>query len=721
MNKAFRILPLLLSFLLFVVIVIFWPPLDFTLAALLGWFNTLLLFIIAVFLFQYGIRLWRQKSNQRVGSSLRAKLVMALVGMVLIPAFLLQGTASYVVNRGLDDWFDVRVEVLLDRAMKLAQGLYSRIDQELHRSLLEASSDAVMRGQLALFPLSTSELNVRMNALMDQHDWESMQIFDRNERLIASVQRQELTLLEGDAFTEQARIAMTLKKITSEILSKNGQEQDIGYAPISVHQNVVALIRVSVLMPDGLVANARALEEDNRTYHELARHRESLGHTFNYLMTAITLLILLIAGFIALHFARKLTGPIEQLAHALERVTAGDFDVSISKAPKDELGSLVSSFNIMTSQLKQNTQAVEDTQKELSKALADSQQGKHILENLLANLEVGVLLVNHNDQIHLSNQAFVNLLDIDPEVLESIAPDRTLATISMPAATARMQMIYHVLEELKASSEKTLQRQLDVHIGNKERLLLVRGVSLSIPEPSGFVGYLLVIDDLSEVAEGQRHEAWVEVAQNVAHEIKNPLTPIKLAAERLQRRIEKEQIDPVIFKKCTQTIIRQSNRLLRLTSDFSTLASLPKPRCAQVSVSIFTEELADLYIAYPRVSVVQPERVWSCVCDADQIRQVLINLMDNALAASEGKRNAVRFYVQKEGTMTAFHVEDDGMGINKENTLCVFDSYFSTKAEGSGLGLSISSRIAKEHGGQLLLLSRKQPTHFCLYIPELPS
>ncbi len=717
MNKLFRILPLLLSLVLFIAIVFFLPARELTSTALLGWINTILLFIVAVSLFFYGIRLWRQKTEQRAGSTLRAKLVMALVGMLLIPAVLLQGSASYVVNRGLNDWFDIRVEELLNRAMKLAQGLYSRIDQELHHSVLEASSDASLRALLATFPFSSSELNIHMNALIITHDWESMQIFDRNERLIASVQQQELSALKGAVLTEQAHIAMTLKKITSEIQSKDGREQDIAYAPIIIHQKVIALIRVAVWMPDGLVANARALEEDNKTYHQLARDRESLGLTFDYLMTLITLVIMFIAGFIAFRFARQLTRPIEQLAQALKRVTTGDLDVFIASSPNDELGSLVTSFNIMTSQLKRNTQAVEDSKKELSKALSDSQQDKHILENLLANLEVGVLLVHQDGHIHLSNQSFSRLLDIDPQVLARIAPDSTLATINMPAATARMQMIYHVLEELKASTEQSVQRQLDVSLGNKERLLLVRGVSLSIPEPSGFKGYLLVIDDLTELAEGQRHKAWGEVAQRVAHEIKNPLTPIKLAAERLQNRIEKKKIDLDIFYKCAKTIIQQSNRLLRLTSDFSTYTSLPKPRFSQVSVAIFTEEMADLYTAYPRVKVQQGESDWTCACDADQIRQVLLNLMDNALASTAATGASVRMYIQQEGGTTTFHVEDDGMGIREENAVSIFTPYFSTKTEGSGLGLSISMRIGKEHGGELLLLSNSTPTHFCLYIP----
>ncbi|MDQ6979020.1 MAG: HAMP domain-containing protein [Mariprofundaceae bacterium] len=721
MSTAFRLLPLLLSLLLLAAVTQLWPSKDadlMGLTGLIGWFNVILLMVLAFFLFRYGLRLLRGKTNQHGASALRAKLVIALVGMLLIPAVLLQGSASYVVNRGLDNWFDVKVENLLGRAMKLAEGLYSRIDQELQHSLLELSNDSTLRAQLAILPLSSNELNTYMNEVVDHYNWESMQLFDRNERLIASIQRGELTPLKADDFTEQARIAMTLGKVTTEVLSKGSREQMVGYAPIIIHQNAIALIRVSVLMPEGLVEHARAVEEDNRSYHELARHRESWGQLFDHLMTLITVFIVLIAGIIALIFARTLTRPVEQLARALAQVSDGDLDVSISGAPQDELGSLVSSFNIMTQKLKSNTQAVADAQRELTQALAESQQGKHILENLLANLQAGVLLLNEEGHIHLSNLAFAQLLDIEPAILEKIEPDQTLSTVAMPAATARMQLIYHVLEELKSGSESSLQQQLEVPMGHQRRILLVRGVRLSIPEPSGFKGYLLVIDDLTDLAEAQRQQAWLEVARSVAHEIKNPLTPIKLAAERLQRRVQKNRIDPHIFEQCAQTIIRQTNRLLRLTSDFSTLASLPKPRCSHVVATVFIDELIDLYAAYPRVCVQQPTTSWDCFCDEDQVRQVLINLMDNALAATQANRDAVRMYMAHDDGMTLFHIEDDGTGIHHDNATVIFDSYFSTKAEGSGLGLSISSRIAKEHDGELVLLSAQQPTHFCLRIPN---
>ncbi len=712
-------LPLALSAMLVLLVVLLWPT-GQTWGALIAlrWLNIGLLGIAALALMGYGIRNLRGKKSRRTASSLRLKLVMALVTMLLLPAILLQGTASYVVNRGLDDWFDIKVESLLNRAITLGRGFYQRIDRELRQGLLETVNDASLRDHLVLSsPFASSDLFSYATASMQHHDWDSMQIFDFNEQSLVSVARNGLTL-KADRMSDRVRLSLSLGKITIEPHTEKGREYLVGYAPVIIHQKLVAVVRATVAIPDGLMADARSVEKDYRKYSELSRHRDAMGRLFVDLMVLITLIVTVIAAWAAWIFARGLTRPVEQLASALERVSDGDLNVSLQVAGKDELGSLVHSFNIMSRKLKRNTEAVERTQSELRKALRDSQQRKEILENLLANLDSGVLLMNHQGEVELNNQAFVRLLEIPTEALQQIDVAQTLKTINIPASTARVQMVLHVIEEVRSANGAAVQRELDVSVEHGVRHLLVRGIQISGKGSSAFSGFLLVLDDLTEVAEAQRHRAWVEVARSVAHEIKNPLTPIKLAAERLQRRRQKGKLDDKVFEQCTQTIITQSNRLIRLTSDFSTLASLPRPRCTMVDARSLMDEIADLYAAYPRVQVILPATPYYCYADADQIRQVLINLMDNALSATEEGCLPVRLYVDTFEHYTSFHVEDEGEGIQLDNPQLVFDAYFSTKSEGSGLGLSISARIAREHEGELLLLSTCQPTHFCLRVPS---
>ena len=427
-------------------------------------------------------------------------------------------------------------------------------------------------------------------------------------------------------------------------------------------------------------------------------------------MLFITLLIVLAVGLVALGFSRRLTSPIGHLARALKQVTDGDLNASIPNAPNDDLGALVHSFNRMALHMKQNVEALEKAQLDLTDALTSSRQRQYVLETLLSNLQSGVLLLNADGEIRLINQSLRELLALSPM---DWAAGRHFSSLSR----GKLQLLHDFYDELNHQQAETLQRELEITIQGKKHHLLARGARLNATGLSGFSGCLMLFDDVSQLAEAQRHRAWAEVAQRLAHEIKNPLTPIKLSAERLQRRF-RPQVDNVdIFDSCTHAIIGQVERLQRLIGDFSTLARLPKPICKKTACDTFLHELRDLYSAYDRVHVEANHEQLSCFCDADQIRQILINLMDNALAATANNNAEVHFRLTQEEEMIAFHIKDFGEGVAEATQTQIFDAYYSTKSEGSGLGLSIAKRIADEHQGELSLITSHNPTHFCLRLP----
>jgi two-component system nitrogen regulation sensor histidine kinase NtrY len=710
MSRTLRWLPILLCLALWGVIYLLWPQSAGNDSNLIAWVNIALLFLLSLLLLRYGLRLLNESEERRPGSRLRAKLVMALVGMLLIPTGLVQITANQMVERGMNIWFDVRVDTLLDRALNLAQGFYARIDQDLQQGLASAMNDDLLLSRVSVMPLSYTALIGRMNEILDHEGWQSLQLYDVNERLIASVQAEGLAGLDSGSLSEQARMSMVLGRVTTELITRDGEELAVGYAPLKVHQNTVGLLKAEMRLPIGIVQNARAVETDYRTYKELERHRQSIRQAFTHVMLIVTLLIILTAGIVAIAFARRLTAPIGDLAHALQRVTEGDLNVSIPAAPDDELGSLVHFFNRMTLRLKQNMEALEKAQVDLTNALGSSRQRQYVLETLLANLQTGVLLLNADGSIRLINESLRQLLHLSGDWMVG----RNIQALT----GGRLHQVGHFFDELQHQQADHLQHELELTIEHRKLQILIRGARLSESGESGFSGYLLVLDDVSQLAEAQRHRAWAEVAQRLAHEIKNPLTPIKLAAERLQRRFRKQADDPVVFDTCTHAIIGQVERLQRLIADFSTLARMPKPKCSETRVEIFTHEIEELYNAYRRVDVQSPEDALTCFCDADQIRQILINLMDNALAATEAENRPVRLYVSNDENEVQIHVEDEGPGIPSEIRSHIFDAYYSTKEQGSGLGLSIAKRIADEHSGALELVSAAKPTHFCLRLPR---
>jgi len=714
MTGFMRMLPLLMSIMLWLVISALWPDQSSSETSFIVWINITLLVILSAALLNYGVRLLRQQKERRAGSGLRAKLVIALVSMLLIPTSILLVSANQMVEKGMDVWFDVRVDTLLDQALNLAQGFYARVDSDLKKGLITAMNDDELLSYMATLPVSYSLLNTRMANLMQHEGWQSIEIFDLNERLVAQVQSEGLSGLEPEALEEEAKSTLTLGLVSTKLITRDNEEIAVGYAPLRAHQNVIGVLRAKIVLPAGVVKNARAVEADYRSYRELERNRQSIRSTFTHAMLIATLIVILAAGIVAVGFARRLTSPIGDLARALERVTEGDLTVSIPSAPEDELGSLVDSFNRMTLRLKQNVEALEQTQKELTGALDSSRQRQYVLETLLANLQTGVLLIDASGNIRLLNQSMRELLNLSGEWV----PGRSIASLCI----GRLQLVCQFYDELCHQEDENLQRELELTVDHNSLHILARGVKLSGAGSAGFSGYLMVLDDVSSLAEAQRHRAWSEVAQRLAHEIKNPLTPIKLAAERLQRRFRKMADDTEVFDSCTHAIITQVERLQRLIVDFSDLARLPKPKPGIVHARDLITDMAELYGAYSRVHVEQFADDTLCFCDADQIRQVLINLMDNALAATEESLAPVHLSGGYDLNMVEFHIQDGGSGIPDDAAEHIFEPYFSTKESGSGLGLAIADRIADEHNGNLTLLSNANPTHFCLRLPmEEPS
>ncbi len=704
-----RLLPVLFGLFMLSLAARLWPEAMSSSGsrAVLVWVNIALILVLASVALHHGFRLIRERHERRPGSRLRSKLVIALVGMLLVPSLIIQFASSQMVDRGLDVWFDVRVDTLLDRALDLARGFYSRVETDMELSLVNYTHDPELY-QAMLEPTNYTLLSSRLNAILKLEGWSRLQLYDINRRLLAGVDRNGLSILRTKDLGQQATLAVSLGRVVTELVKKEGSERAIGYAALTGSEGVVGILRAEMLLPSAVVQSARSVEADYTTYRQLERNRQSIKSLFSDFLLLVTLLVMLVAGWVALLFARKLTSPIGDLAQALHRVTEGDLNVSVPVGTQDELGSLVKSFNRMAQRLRENYHALQEAQSKQQQALQSSQERQYILETLLANLQTGVLLLDAQGEIALYNEALKTLLAL-PSGWQAGKPVRSLCH-------GRLQLVGAFIEELNDQAQGHLQRELDLAIGKQNYHILIRGARLSSSEQKGQTGFLVVFDDVSSLAEAQKQQAWTEVARRLAHEIKNPLTPIKLATERLQRRFRGQAHPADIFDTCTMTIIGQVERLQRLINDFSTLARLPKPCLRRTPVQEILKDMEQLYDSYGGIKVIPAAGDITCLCDPDQIKQVLINLLDNAVAASTDGAS-VRLYAAGNGANIEFHVLDHGEGIAVENREHLFEPYFSTKEQGSGLGLAIARRIAEDHEGELLLLSAAKPTEFCLHLP----
>ena len=267
-----KILPFLMAVLLFGLALALWPT---THGELLAWINITLLILMALLVFRYGVRLVREREESRPGSRLRAKLVMALVGMLMVPSMILQLAASQMVERGMDVWFDVRVDTLLDRALGLAQGFYTRIDTELEHSLRNYMSDTALLS--AMDDQNFSAIASRLSDIRSKEGWQSLQLFDSNERLIAGVDAESLSTLTAAPLSDAARSAMTLGRVVTETQQADGTESIVGYAPMRTPQGLIGLLRAEVELPENVVQTSRMVEEDYKTYRELETTRQRIS------------------------------------------------------------------------------------------------------------------------------------------------------------------------------------------------------------------------------------------------------------------------------------------------------------------------------------------------------------------------------------------------------------------------------------------------------------
>ena len=701
--------PFVVATLLLTVGILSWPSHDQFGPSFLNWLTVFLFFVLATVFFLVGIYRLKSTKEEHAGSHLRTKLVAAMVLMVLVPSLLLQLTANQVIDKGLDVWFDVRVDTLLDKAMSLAQGFYSGAESDMELSLSQVAQDGDFPLEIVAQPLGTMLISQHLGKLLDQYGWHKVELFDVSERLIAvaskQVAGQQFSDLKIRDLSDTARLSKVLGRQAVEHEVRKSGEYVVGYLPLYMQQRFVALLRAEIRLPDDVTVSARSIEADYKSYRELERHRQGIQEIFTHTLMIAMVLITCIAGLLALFFARKLTTPIEELALALKRVESGEFDVLVPVHAEDELGSLARSFNSMTAKLRQNMEMLQQTQEELTGALVSSRQRQYVLENLLSNLQSGVILLDQSGDIRLMNQACQELL---------LIPDSVEKKVSIfDFSEAHLAPVLNFFRTLKTQGLDSLQYEIELLHGFQTIKILARGTVLGKQEDQLFSGWLLVFDDVTQLAEAQKHQAWSEVAQRLAHEIKNPLTPIKLSTERLQRRF-RSQVDHVeIFDTCTKAVITQVERLQRLLADFSNLATLPKPRTEVVSIRSLLQDLRELYSAYQNVTFEGLPEGEVC-CDPDQVRQVLINLIDNALAT----KTPVRVYVEVTENDTKFYVQDEGPGIDEKTQKHMFEPYFSTKRDGSGLGLAIAQRITEEHDGSLMLVSAASPTRFCMCLPH---
>ena len=635
--------------------------------------NAALAALLAALVIYQLVVLVRRYRARVFGTRLTLRLLGRFAVLAVVPGLVVYTVSVQFLTRSIESWFDVKVGAALEGGMSLGQ-------QAIDQMMLEMQGKArTMAAELA--DRSAAQILGRIERLRAQVGVEEAVVVSASGRLVASASEDVTKLMPDLPSAQTLRQARTNR----------------GYAAVDAAAGSPLSLRVLVLLetrgfademqflqvrsnvPLSLARNAEAVEAAYRDYRELAISRDGLKRIYVVTLSFALLMALFVAVAVAVTQSNLLAEPLANLAQATQAVARGDFSRQAPVTSRDELGVLTESFNSMTRQLEEARRVADSSRLALEAA-------NGYLENILANLSAGVLVFDHEFRLSTFNHGAQSILG--PE---------------LSAFAGRMR------EHFLAHGEESWQ--LELALKGTAKTLHARGARL--PRATGG-GYVVVIDDVTQLIHAQRATAWAEVARRLAHEIKNPLTPIQLSAERLEMKLA-DRLSPEdaeVLRRSTETIVNQVSALKAMVDDFRDYARLRAPAPAPLDLNTLVRDVLALYenSSAPITSRLAPELppVWA---DSAQIRQVIHNLVQNAQdalesAAAAGVRPAIEVRTELAGDRVRLAVSDNGGGFPEELMARIFEPYVTTKPRGMGLGLAIVKKIVDEHHGSVAIENR---------------
>jgi two-component system nitrogen regulation sensor histidine kinase NtrY len=476
-----------------------------------------------------------------------------------------------------------------------------------------------------------------------------------------------------------------------------------------------AILITSLLVKSERLVRMTNISQGIEGYRQLKHFKEPFKFWLLIILLIVTLLIIFAAIWFGLYISRGITDPLEKLVLATRRVADGDLEFVMERESKDEMGLLVDSFNQMTNNLNSSNKKLAETHAALQQSSQESEQRRRYTEIILQNVSAGVISLDENGKITTINRFAEKLLNIDKSLFLGLNYQDVLPPY-------QATIVNGFIEELQLTGKITVEQHIKLNVLGKTYSLLINFTRLE-DEGGKSVGFVLVFDNLTKLEKMQRMAAWREVARRIAHEIKNPLTPIQLSAQRLRRRYPEILNEPnSVFDQCTNTIITQVDELKRLVSEFSQFARMPKVQKAPDDLVKLAKNTLFLYQeGHKSINFTCQEKVPIPIFsfDAEQIKRSLINLLDNAVAVlPDGGNIDIELSLDQEKENVFLKVYDNGPGISKENKLKLFEPYFSTKKTGTGLGLAIVSTIIADHSGYIRVQDNEPAGS--VFIIELP-
>ena len=675
------------------------PPANMVLMFILMNINMLLLILLIFLVFRNVVKLYYERRRRVAGSKLRTKLVAAFIGLTLLPTTVLFFFSIQFITTSIEFWFKIPIEQALENSLDVGRNLYKLVEENNTFFLDKAAYQIDSRNLLAT--RNSADLDNYTQVVQRAFNLHAVEIYNANfKRLTASLSpelaKKDFKPVDANALQKGMNDATKTWSI-SEHLPAGEIIRNISAIPFGAEgAKIEGFVVISILLPPDLEKNLVSISKGFEEYQQMKMLKRPIRLSYYLTLSIVSLLVVFCAVWFGMYLSRTITVPIMELSEGTRKVAEGDLAYRINVIADDEIKTLVDSFNKMTRDLRFNRKELEFSAKKLYEQNIEIEERRRYMEIVLDNVSTGVISFDSRGLVTTINDSAGRMLNINPADVMKKSYRHLLGN-------EHNDLVREIRDRFLARREESLSKSVSMTIEGKSRSFKVAFNALK--DDSGQqIGLVMVFDDMTEIEKAQRMAAWREVARRIAHEVKNPLTPISLSAQRLKRKY-KTTIDDPVFDECIQTISEHTELIRNLVNEFSTFAKFPTANPEPCELPPIVKESIALYQdGYPNIAFIFETHgeIPVLQLDRQQIKQTLINLIDNAISSikKEG-RITISVYADKAADKVYLEIADTGEGVSDSDKPYLFEPDFTTKKFGMGLGLAIVSTIVSDHNGRI--------------------
>ena len=652
--------------------------------------DLVLLISLIIIITKRVVNIWSRKKSGQLGAQLHSRVVVMFSLLAAAPAIVVAIFGAIFFTVGIENWFSAQVKNALNKSLSVSEAYFEQGQRQISLDAVDIAgimnTSGILNNINNLDIQKENNIKKFLNKLAYERNFTEVIIFDKFGNVVAE---SELSFL----FKSERRralfdLVMETKRPAIDFSSSEIDKTISAISPVNFLGN--HFIYISKFKDLRVISDINSVKAAVKNYRGVENKKEGLHITFTMVFIVVAVLLMFVAILMGLNFANGLVTPITNLANAAERVSMGDLKVRVpDNNNKDEIADLSKTFNKMTEQLDSQRNDLINTNNELERRIK-------FTETVLTGVTAGVLGLDKFGKVFLPNRRALDLLDLDNNIHNSYLTD----------VVPEMSDMFF---ELKKNNQKIITKEIEL-IRNKKKIIIITTITAE-KNKNKVLGYVVTFDDMTEFFKMQRVAAWSDVARRIAHEIKNPLTPIQLAAERIKRKYKKHiTLEPEIFLSCISTIIRQVDGMRKMVNEFSAFARMPVPVFNKVNLTNLVNDIASLSVLSNeniKVNIKVPKRTLYAVVDENQIRQAMQNIISNGINSMIERKNSNKvknmLTVELKKVKNNFNilVSDTGIGLPENIKDDLTDPYVTSRKNGTGLGLAIVKKIMEDHNGTL--------------------